>query len=172
VAPGMGSTNQYLPDFWWDPDRRTITGRISRGAYVLNLMYHQSRGGLFPSCHVNRVGLDEYAHNRRTARNSANSHIEWADSACKETAKNSRLSAHHRYQAGRCVWIWKTAWPRWIEYLRADRKVGPSSGRYHYSSVKCLRPRSEDGTVIPTGGWIHSFTSAISYKYRCDSGAQ
>jgi len=142
-----------IADFGGDPDNVTITGESAGAHNVLNLMVSPEASGLF-----HRAMSQSGSMNTRSpssARTSTNSHIEWLIRLLEDrktpdspiTADQARQMREDMEAAGTLG-----------EYLRAAEGRDLYQAVFNYSSLSAYGA-IEDGTVIPTGGWIPSFTS-------------
>lgn len=143
-----------IANFGGDPDNVTITGESAGAHNVLNLMVSpEAGGGLF-----HRAMSQSGSMNTRspaTARNSANSHIEWLirlqeDRKTPDTPITDTQARQMRVDMETAGTL--------DDYLRAAEGRDLYQAVFNYSSLSAYGA-VEDGTVIPTGGWIPSFTS-------------
>ncbi|WP_022963186.1 carboxylesterase family protein [Halopseudomonas pelagia] len=143
-----------IADFGGDPDNVTITGESAGAHNVLNLMVSpEAGGGLFHRAMSQSGAMNTVSPS--SARNSANSHIEWLirlleDRKTPSTPISEADATQMREEMEAAGTL--------DEYLRA------AEGRDLYQAVVNYNTLGvygaiEDGTVIPTGGWIPSFTS-------------
>ncbi|KAA0696389.1 hypothetical protein DT594_03295 [Halopseudomonas laoshanensis] len=143
-----------ISDFGGDPDNVTITGESAGAHNVLNLMVSpEAGGGLF-----HRAMSQSGSMNTRsptTARASANSHIEWLIRLQEDRkTPGTPISAGQATQMREDMEAAGTL----NEYLRAAEGRDLYQAVFNYSSLSAYGA-IEDGTVIPTGGWIPRFTS-------------
>ncbi len=142
-----------IADFGGDPNNVIITGESAGGHNVLNLMASPEAAGLF-----HRAMSQSGSMNTRSptaARNSANSHIEWLIRLLEDrktpdspiTSDQARQIREEMEAAGTLG-----------GYLRAAEGRDLYQAVFNYSSLSAYGA-IEDGTVIPTGGWIPRFTS-------------
>lgn len=142
-----------IADFGGDPNNVIITGESAGGHNVLNLMASPEAAGLF-----HRAMSQSGSMNTRSpaaARNSTNSHIEWLIRLLEDrktpdspiTSDQARQIREEMEAAGTLG-----------GYLRAAEGRDLYQAVFNYSSLSAYGA-IEDGTVIPTGGWIPRFTS-------------
>lgn len=143
-----------IADFGGDPANVTITGESAGAHNVLNLMVSpEASGGLF-----HRAMSQSGSMNTRSpavARASANQHVEWLirlleDRKTPETPITSARATQLREEMQTAGTLG--------EYLRAADGRDLYQAVVNYSSLSAYGA-IEDGTVIPVGGWIPSFTS-------------
>lgn len=145
---------ENIADFGGDPDNVTITGESAGGHNVLNLMVSpEAGGGLF-----HRAMSQSGSMNTRsptTARNSANSHIEWLIRLTEDRkTPDAPITAAQATQIREEMEAAGTL----NEYLRAVEGRDLYQAVFNYSSLSAYGA-VEDGTVIPAGGWIPRFAS-------------
>ncbi|WGK62297.1 carboxylesterase family protein [Halopseudomonas sp. SMJS2] len=142
-----------IADFGGDPSNVTITGESAGAHNVLNLMASPEATGLF-----HRAMSQSGSMNTRSpaaARSSANSHIEWLIRLLEDRkTPDSPITSDQARQMREEMEATGTLG----EYLRAAEGRDLYQAVFNYSSLSAYGA-IEDGTVIPAGGWIPSFTS-------------
>lgn len=142
-----------IADFGGDPANVTITGESAGAHNVLNLMVSPEASGLF-----HRAMSQSGSMNTRSpaaARTSANQHVEWLirlleDRKTPDTPITPAQATQMRVDMEAAGTL--------NDYLRAAEGRDLYQAVFNYSSLSAYGA-IEDGTVIPTGGWIPRFTS-------------